>query len=127
MGGLTYPNRLKQLNIPSLVERRIRADLILTYRIIKGQIESLPLDDFFVKATTCTRGNSEKLYIQRYNVDPVKYSFANRVPPIWNSLADDVVTAPSLAVFKSRLSNVDLSDSKCELVRHYMNYALDLA
>jgi len=38
-----------------------------------------------------------------YNL--TKFSFSNRVVPIWNSLPDYVVSACSVEVFESRLNN----------------------
>ena len=55
---------------------------------------------------TGTRGNCLKLYKKRFNHDVKKHSFSNRVVNLWNSLTDDIVTAPSLNSFKSRLNKL---------------------
>jgi hypothetical protein len=105
---LPYASRLKRLGLCSLEEGRIRADLILTFRILKG-LTDLPREDFFeFSHLTATRGNSLKLKIPLARLDPSHHSFTRRVPAIWNALPDNVVTAPSIASFKSRLSKVDL-------------------
>jgi hypothetical protein len=108
MSGLSYEERLRQLNMHSLEETRLRADLVLTYRILNGLVE-ISSHDFFERDTgTRTRGHPMKLKIPRCRLDSAKYFFANRMPNVWNSLPASVVTAPSIAVFKKRLSTVDL-------------------
>ena len=50
-----------------------------------------------------TRGHSLKLYQQRSSIDIRKHYFTNRVVKIWNSLSEDVISAPSVNAFKNRL------------------------
>jgi hypothetical protein len=93
----------------SLEEARIRADLVLTFRMLKGLV-SLDFEDFFTfSPNTHTRGNSLKLKIPPGRLDPVRHSFSQRVPVRWNALPDSVVASPSLNSFKSRLLKVDLT------------------
>ena len=42
---------------------------------------------------------------ERVWLDVAKYSFANRASYRWNRLQEDVVSSPSVNVFKSRLDN----------------------
>jgi len=44
---MSYPARLNALNLPSLERRRLRADLILTYRIIFWHTD-LDMNDYLV-------------------------------------------------------------------------------
>jgi len=41
------------------------------------------------------------------------FSFANRFIDVWNSLDNDIVTAPSLYSFKCRLKSVDFNKFVC--------------
>ena len=43
---LSYPDRLVRLNLDSLVVRRLRHDLILTYKIVFGLTDMNPEDSF---------------------------------------------------------------------------------
>ena len=52
-----------------------------------------------------TRGNRYKLYQKHVNYDLRKYSFANRIITIWNSLPDNIVSSTSINMFKNRLDN----------------------
>ena len=48
---LSYPDRLARLNLDSLVLRRLRHDLILTYKIVFGLTAMNP-EDFFTFANS---------------------------------------------------------------------------
>ena len=60
-------------------------------------------DIFHISRNTTTRGHSLKLSTQPSRLDIWKYSFAVRVIRPWNSLPENVVTAPSVQTFESRL------------------------
>ena len=117
--GLSYEERLRKLGIPTLEYRRHRADLIQVYRLFSG-IDRMDANVFFslhnedepgsVRAET--RGHPRKLSKNRYVRRLGRDSFAFRVVNPWNKLPLDVVMAPNLNSFKSRL-NV-----------HYKNFPL---
>ena len=70
--GLSYLERMHQCNLESLELRRIRRDLILTYKIVHGLI-NLPFDDYFVYAPDVgTRGHTRKLLVKRARLNIVK-------------------------------------------------------
>ena len=52
-----------------------------------------------------TRGHSLKLFKRRSRLKIRSNSFRNRVVDTWNSLQEQIVQAPSLNCFKSRLNN----------------------
>jgi len=88
--------------------RRLRADLILCYKILHSLV-LLSSDDFFtIFRNRATRGHSYKLFLPESRVDCRKRFFAVRVVRVWNSLPDDVVSADSLPLFVGRLTSVDL-------------------
>ncbi len=103
---LPYEERLRRLKLPSLVYRRLRGDLIETYKYLHGfyNVDSsnlLPLEH-----DTNTRGHNLKLQKQRFNTDTRKRFFSNRVVDYWNLLPDAVANAPSMNTFKNRLDLV---------------------
>ena len=70
---LTYEQRLQVLNLDSLEVRRIRADLVLTFKIIRG-ISRVKISDFFTVSTaTKTRGHCYKLSMPKVRTDIRKY------------------------------------------------------
>ena len=106
--GRDYEERLKVLSLTTLETRRIRADMIEVFKIIKGE-ERIDERIFFRreeegrKGTLQTRGNVYKLFKKRVRLDVAKYSFGNRVIDWWNQLPDSVVKTEDLGAFKGRL------------------------
>ncbi len=100
----TYEQRLKTLGLPSLEYRRSRADMVQTYKIMQD-IDLIDKNKLFTMAScTRTRGHSKKLFKRRARLNVRVNMFSNRVTDTWNSLTEDIVTAPSLNAFKSRLN-----------------------
>ena len=104
LSGLTYENRLRALGIPTLEYRRLRADVVEVYKIL-NQIDRIDPKKFFTWSNLPTRGNSLKIFKRRSRLKVRASVFSNRVVDVWNSLPNNVVTAPSLNSFKSRLNN----------------------
>jgi len=104
---LPYSDRLKQLGLPTLEYRRLRADMVQTYRLIHG-LDKMTGDNFLELSNQQsgygTRGNSFKLNKTRTNTTRYARSFKHRVVAEWNVLPDYVVNAPTLNSFKSRLN-----------------------
>jgi len=59
---------------------------------------------FFTFGSSITRGHPLKLLKQASRVNSRAFSFANRSIDVWNSLDSDIVLAPSLHVFKNRIT-----------------------
>ena len=101
---LSYSERLKALGLPTLEYRRERADMIQVYKILhdidKADMEKL----FQMAAYTSTRGHPLKLFKKRCRLNLRKNYFSQRVIDQWNGLPTNLVTAPSLYAFKSRLN-----------------------
>jgi len=102
MSNLSYLARLKKLNLESLEIRRIKADLILMYKIMFNVVD-VAVDDLF---TVNVSRNDRTLRAHSYQVmQNVKLSshrlafFSNRIVPVWNSLPVTTNFA-SLALFK---------------------------
>ena len=78
---LSYPDRLVRLNLGSLVVRRLRHDLILTYKIIFDLTDMNPEDFFtFANSNHNTRGHAYKLLPSHCRVNVRKgFFFAERV------------------------------------------------
>ena len=99
---LTYQGRLKHLKLPTLVHRRKRGDIIDVFKYMHGLYNTdVPL--FRLSTEERTRGNTLKLTKAYARLDVRKHFFSNRIIDEWNSLPDEVVTAPSVNSFKTRL------------------------
>lgn len=98
----TYEERLHHLELPSLVHRRRRGDMIYTYKIITGKLD-INKDDFFKRSHSDTRGHQHKVYKQYAKKLPRINSFSNRIVKNWNKLPAKVVEAESVNSFKNKL------------------------
>ena len=98
---LSYENRLKELGLTTLKDRRTRGDMILTYRLLKGE-EGVDFSKFFSLAENeyDTRGHSKKLEKPMVRLDTRKYFFSSRVIDKWNELTEEEVTARNTHMFK---------------------------
>ena len=101
----SYIDRLTVLNLPSLLYRYRRGDLIFLFKLLNGYFE-LDYSNFFTLShNTHTRGHSFKLskppahHLCRVNF------FGTRVINDWNNLTSDIVENSSLNSFKSAVDN----------------------
>jgi len=78
-------------------------------------LNALEFSDFFTLCNSSTRGHSLKLKKNCSRVNCRVFSFANRCIDVWNNLENDIVTAPSLYLFKVGLKGVDFSKFLCVL------------
>ncbi len=111
-GHLSYAERLRKLELPTLSYRRIRGDLIETYKMLSGEDYDCDAANFLQlnqSSTTNLRGHNKKLFLQRAESTLRRNSFAIRIVKIWNSLPEVVVNAPSINTFKNRLDKFMIS------------------
>jgi ribonuclease P/MRP protein subunit RPP40 len=112
---LNYPQRLDQLKIVSLEQRRIMCDLIELYKIITGRSVLKFRDYLEFRGPLRTRTNHElTLKLRRYNTSIGLNSFFARTSKIWNMLPEEVVNSKSVEIFKDKISKLDLTQHlKC--------------
>lgn len=106
---LSYADRLKFAGLDSLELRRMRADLCLTFSLLNDLVDFDYSNFFELRNSTRTRGHPLKLIVPGSKRDCRKHFFANRVVNVWNDLPDELVTAPSLGSFKTKLASVNLT------------------
>jgi ribonucleases P/MRP protein subunit RPP40 len=100
---LSYEERLRRCKLDSLEKRRVRGDLIETFKIIKG-ISGIRIDKLFITSHTQNlRGNNFKLYKGNCRLDQRKYFFSQRIVDRWNRLPNYVIEAESVNQFKIKL------------------------
>ena len=111
--GKTYEEKLIELNMTSLAERRKKFDLIQTFKILNGHDRvdaSIWFNTVGDNANRLTRNTvySKNLVATRSRTDIRKNFFSNRVVNLWNSLPTDVKNARTVKIFKARLENINL-------------------
>ena len=109
MKDLTYEERLKKLKLPSLRYRRLRGDMIETFKIVTEIYDKRVTEDLLpINKSTFhqTRGHSLKLTKNRSRLDIRKYYFTNRVVDDWNNLPETVINAKNVKIFENRLDKL---------------------
>ena len=100
---LSCEDRLRELGFFSLEKRRLQGDLIADFQYLKGTYKKDGDTHFSRACSNRTRGNGFKLEEGRFKVDIRETFFTMRVVKPWNRLPREVVEAPSLETFKTRL------------------------
>jgi hypothetical protein len=104
LSKMDYEDRLKAMRIPSMSFRRIRGDLIETYKYVHGIYDcDNPLE---FSSQHNTRGHRFKLKKNRCRTTLRQSFFINRITDTWNALDEAVVEVPTLNAFKNRLDYV---------------------
>ena len=97
---MTYDERLKKMKLPRLYDRRVRGDMIETFKIMSGK-EKLDSRKLFQPSTFRGRSHSKKIYRKFSRLNVRKNWFTQRVIPKWNSLTSDEVEANKTSCFKA--------------------------
>ena len=110
---LSYEERLKKLNLPTLAYRRSRGDMVETFKIINGLYDRDICEDLFkMQEGLETRGHRKKIFKERARLGIRKYSFCNRVVNNWNSLPDSVVNAESVLEFERKIDKAWVNEEQ---------------
>ena len=110
----TYEDKLKELGILSLESRRLRADLIQVYKILKGidDVDSpiwfTPVGNDVARPTRSTAYHGN-LIAGNSRLDIRRHFFSNRVVSSWNSLPIEIKDTGTLSRFKNLLNNLLLN------------------
>ena len=78
-----------RLHADSLELRRLRYDLIYTYKVVFGLVSGAASDLFTLTSlihSSGTRSHAYKLYPRCNRVDLYKYFFSQRIIDVWNNL-----------------------------------------
>ena len=110
LSGMTYEERLQELGLPSLEERRVRFDMIEVFKILNGFV-NVNSNTWFrtmeQASSRCTRLSTYPLNLtsKHSRLDIHKHFFSQRVVNNWNSLPSEVKDSASPYHFKK---NYDL-------------------
>ena len=98
-----YEERLRYLGLTTLVTRRIRGDMIQTFKILNG-FDDLEPEIFFKLRDSNTRGHKFKIYKESFGSKVIgKNVFSNRVVNEWNGLPEWVVESRTVNQFKNNI------------------------
>ena len=99
----TNEDKLKELGIPSLQERRLEIDMVQTYKIVTG-VDTVNSELWFERADSrrTTRNNAVRhnLVPKRSHHEYRRNFFSQRVVETWNLLPAEVREAATVSQFK---------------------------
>ena len=102
---ISYERRLTRLNLYSLEKRRLRGQLIETFKILKG-IDKIDYSKLFTLSSNQTRSNGLKLDLIRFNTTQCGGFFTYKIASYWNKLPADVVNSDNVNQFKTKLDKI---------------------
>ena len=106
LSGRTYEEKIQELDIMTLEERRIRYDMVETFKMLKGfsNVDSSVWFRTINPNARHTRNNAGYLNLARNEskTNVRKNFFSSRVPPVWNSLPDELKKARNVEAFKNK-------------------------
>ena len=101
---LSYGERLRVFKLTTLRERRLRGDLIETFKILGGHYRcDIPIYHF--SDNSHLRGHSQKLAKERCAKLARRNFLSNRIVYPWNQLDEETVASMTLNRFKNRLDH----------------------
>ena len=115
IGLLTYKERLTTLNLTTLLERRMRGDLIETFKVVSG-IADYGTDLF--NHSRSGRTLVSRSFPTGYDTRRSDF-FSQRVLQYWNRLPRDVKDSSNVIMFKNRLDAFRKKGSVSMLPHHF--------
>ena len=103
---LTPVERLRRLKTPCLALRRLRGDMIETFKMLQGYYDPNVEKVLELDENRRTRGHNLRLKQRPFKTDIGKFSFPSRTSRIWNALPKEIVNATSINSFKNRLDRL---------------------
>ena len=104
--NLCYEDRLEKLKLPSLEFRRLRGDLIQTFKITRNFYDSRTVATLF-QFSNNQRLRGHRLKITKIHVNKTQFKnfFTNRIVNCWNGLPSHIIEADSINSFKNKVDD----------------------
>ena len=99
---LSYDERLRHLQLPSLLHRRRRGDVIFGYKLFTGKI-GMEKDYIFSPSLATVRGHEYRVIRRKATKLCRINTFSNRIIDDWNALPKEIVTTASTDLFKNSI------------------------
>ncbi|KAF2346461.1 hypothetical protein FHG87_022783 [Trinorchestia longiramus] len=100
--NLSYERR-QRLELISLEQRRLRGQLIETFKYLNG-LNNVTLEGLFERdGNVRTRNNGQKLLLRNFKTSQAMNFFPGKIAATWNQLPENIVSAGTVNTFKNRL------------------------
>ena len=100
-----YARRLLDLDLLTLEQRRLRGQLIESFKVIRG-FSALDPAMIFSFNRNPTRNHGYKLVVPRFRTNKFRDLMTVKVCSVWNALPEELVNAPSVESFKRNLDKI---------------------
>ena len=97
----SYQQWLKDLELISLVQKRLRGQLIEVFKYLNRYNNFSPIGLFHYDFDDRTRNNGKKLIVKRFNTSVAQHFFPINITTTWNALPYDVVNSRTVNTFKT--------------------------
>lgn len=101
--NLSYEERLRKLDLPTLTYRRGRGDMIETFKMFKTYDQDVAVN--FTLNNQPTRGHQLKLEKLRARKEVRRNFYTFRIHDMWNSLPQTVIDSTTVLQFEKRMDN----------------------
>ncbi|KAF2350662.1 hypothetical protein FHG87_018580 [Trinorchestia longiramus] len=100
---LSYERRLQRLELISLEQRRLRGQLIESFKYLNG-LNNVTLEGLFERdGNVRTRNNGQKLLLRNFKTSQAMNFFPVKIAATWNQLPENIVSAGTANTFKNCL------------------------
>ena len=96
-----YHQRIQDLDIISLVSRRLRGQLIEVFKYLNGFTTASARGLFEYDLTDRTRNNGEKPNVKHFNKLVAQHFYPIKITTTWNALPNEVVSSRTVNSFKN--------------------------
>jgi hypothetical protein len=105
ISSVSYGNRLQQLQLPSLEDRRLYLDRVFLHKLLTGKLNVNPSDLCINRVKLITRSHATSIVTYRPKSATIGRNFSFRAAKIWNLLPLILKTTCSSTVFKKSLQH----------------------
>ena len=102
---IPYEERLEKTKLFPLEWRRMRGDLIETFKIF-NRINNTHINKLYDLSDNSLRNNGLKLKFKRFQSEVARYTFTRRIPRVWNGLPMEVIASSSIDTLKKKLDRL---------------------
>ncbi|KAF2356988.1 hypothetical protein FHG87_012260 [Trinorchestia longiramus] len=122
--NLSYERRLQRLELISLEQRRLRGQLIETFKYLNG-LNNVTLEGLFERdGNVRTRNNGQKLLLRNFKTSQAMNFLPVKIAATLNQLPENIVSAGTVNTFKNRpdkfwITNRNTENSEVLSIKSY--------